>query len=376
MLFQTGQAAAGAPFAESEYVDFSAQITLAAGDSLLTGQVVCRDVTQVVGVAGQVGTSATSSLPDVVVFPSNANAGRTYGVYQGPTVANSSSAAITFVTTFRRKGIGVVLATGVSGGTAVTVGATLVAQPASSDEVIVGSFATGKLVGMAVATAINTQLRAAVAGAAGVVAYALNPVGITTSTPLVIDTAQSGVQETVTPSAITQGVPASTTLTVTVVSANVGSVFTITLGGSVNGVPVSVTVTYTSVSGDTTATALAGHLVTAINAAIAASPAGQFFVAATNSAGVITITAANSGTAGNSLNTTASISTGTTNYTISPTATTNFSSGTNTSFTATFVNAHAANAPITGAATASGATLVALPASGAANGLVTCDIDI
>jgi hypothetical protein len=206
MLFQTGQTGAGPPFAETEYIDFAAQITLAAAATLALGATVCRDITQLVGIAGQSGASNTQNLPDVVVVPSSANAGRTYGVYQGPSITNLTGQSVAYFLAFRRKGVGLVLATAVTAGTAVTVGSNLISQPTTSNQVIVGAFATGKEIGMVIALQINTTNSTAItAGAARVVTPTggTGMSGISTTTPLTIDSAGSGLQETVTPTAIT-----------------------------------------------------------------------------------------------------------------------------------------------------------------------------
>lgn len=374
MLFQTGSAATGAPFAECEYLDWGAQITLGNGLFLAQGQVVCRDITQIVGIAGQVGTSSTSSQTDQVVLPASANAGRNYGAYQGPTIINATGQSAKYLLSFRQKGIGLVLATAAASGTAVTVGATLISQPTTSSQVIVGAFATGKTVGMVVATPINTSAAASISAGTAQVVTPGSIIGITTTTPLVIDNSQSGVQETVTPTAVTQGVPASTTETIVVVSALAGVTITTTIAGTFGGVAVSFINVYATVSGDTTATATAGHMVTAINAQLATSPASQYLAPVTNAAGVITWSALQPGTGGNTLTIASVVSSGGTNYTaavVSP-----FANGANGTFTATFVNNHGANAPITGAATAVGASLIPVPSTFSTSGLVVADVAI
>jgi hypothetical protein len=214
MLFQTGSAATGAPFACTEFMDATAQIQLANAAVLQQGAVVCRDITQIVGLPGLVGTSATASQTDQVLLPASANAGRIFGVYQGPTITNATGSPVTYTLDFRKIGPGLVYAAAVSAGTAITIGANLIAQPTTSSNVIVGAFATGKEVGMVIATPINTTVALAIATGSQTVTPA-SMVGISTSTPLVIDSASSGVQETVTPSAIT-----TTTFTATFAKAH------------------------------------------------------------------------------------------------------------------------------------------------------------
>ena len=147
-----GNAAIGAPFALCEFVDFVAQISLANGASLPQGSIAYRDVTQLVGIAGQVGTSATSTESDQVVLGSSANAGRLYGVYQGPTITNNSGATQVYTLLWRKTGAGVLYATAKNGGTAVTVGANMIGEPTTDQYAVVGAFATGKEIGMAIAT--------------------------------------------------------------------------------------------------------------------------------------------------------------------------------------------------------------------------------
>lgn len=162
-----GNAAVGAPFAETEFIDYVASITLANGASLPQGSTVYRDVTQICGAPGQVGTSSTASNSDIVVLGSSANAGRAYGVYQGQTITNNSGATQTYVLLFRKVGYGLVYATAKAAGTAITVGANLIGEPTTDQYVIAGAFATGKEIGMALATGSATAPGASIIAVPG-----------------------------------------------------------------------------------------------------------------------------------------------------------------------------------------------------------------
>ena len=159
MIIQTGSAATGAPFAQTEYADVSAFVTLAAGATLHQGQVCCRDLTALA--TPDVGTSNTSSVSDYVVAGSSANAGELYGAYQGEAVTNpdSDNAAVFGPFLFRRFGIGYVYAGVGSSGTAIKVGNPLImAQPSGTDYAVEGTAALNKTVGMAIAQGSATAV--------------------------------------------------------------------------------------------------------------------------------------------------------------------------------------------------------------------------
>lgn len=96
-----------------EYMDVDCVVTVAAGATLATGQVLMRDVTQLPSSAGA----------DMVVFGTSANAGPVYAVYQGPPITNNSTTAQTYPIIARAWGQGVVQASGVTA--AVVVGGVL-----------------------------------------------------------------------------------------------------------------------------------------------------------------------------------------------------------------------------------------------------------
>ncbi len=168
-LLGTGNAAVGAPFAETEFIDWVASITLANGASLLTGQTVIRDVTQISGAPGEVGTSAQASNSDIVVVPvagTGANA-PAFGVYQGPAITNNTGAAQTYTLLFRRQGYGVVLASAKLAGVAVKVGDSLITESGTDSLVISGAAVLNKTVGTAMATGAVTAYGASIIAVPG-----------------------------------------------------------------------------------------------------------------------------------------------------------------------------------------------------------------
>jgi hypothetical protein len=168
VIAQTGSAATGAPFAGTEYIDFAAFVTLANGTTLNPGQVVHRDVTQVVNT--QSGTGSTSSVSDMTVLASSANAGSIYGVYQGPAVANASGGSLVYGPfLFRRIGAGLVrVGVPTSTGTAVKVGDYLVmAQPSGAEYAVSAAATITHTVGQAIATGAVTAIGSTIVAVPG-----------------------------------------------------------------------------------------------------------------------------------------------------------------------------------------------------------------
>ena len=162
-VFGTGNAAVGAPFAETEFEDWTGTITIATGtiSALGQGQVVYRDVTQISGAPGQVGTSSQATLSDIVTNGVN-NVGTNspvYGVYQGPSI----STAGTYTLLFRRRGYGLTAVTTKPLGVTVAVGASLIIGEPSVDNLAVVcntqlylSTVLNSYIGVACATALGT----------------------------------------------------------------------------------------------------------------------------------------------------------------------------------------------------------------------------
>lgn len=147
MRFRVGPGNSGYNF-QPEFMDFDCTITLANGATCAKGQVVCRDLTQIAGTAGA----------DMVVLPTSANAGKPYGVHQGPSFTNNTGATATYVlNTVRRKGYGLVLGSGAGG--AVLVGSALI-ENSSQLGAILGTAAINANVGQALATGSNTTVGA------------------------------------------------------------------------------------------------------------------------------------------------------------------------------------------------------------------------
>lgn len=126
-------------------------ITLANGASLLQGQVVCRDMTQIPSAAGA----------DIAVKPSSTNAGFPIGVYQGATITNNTGVSQTYDLEVQVWGWGVVSAQAKFGGVAVKVGDSLILN-GTDDAPISGTAALNVKIGQAVATGAVTAKAATI----------------------------------------------------------------------------------------------------------------------------------------------------------------------------------------------------------------------
>jgi hypothetical protein len=152
------------PSADTDLAIFAAgQVTLANAATLLQGQVLCKDVTKVQG--ANFSTPA-NSLCDQLVKPSSANAGLIFGVYQGPTITNSTGSTQTYTIDCLQHGYGLVSAQAKFGGVAVKVGDSLILN-GTDDAPISGTAALNLTVGMAVATAAVTAKAATIIATPG-----------------------------------------------------------------------------------------------------------------------------------------------------------------------------------------------------------------
>ncbi|MDE2102025.1 MAG: hypothetical protein KGL39_32565 [Patescibacteria group bacterium] len=167
MLIQNGSAAVGGPFAETEYAFRAAQITLANGATLATGQVVCRDLTKISGGSLGGSTGSTNSVTDQVVLPTSADAGLPYGVYQDAAITNSTGQTQTYTLKFLWLGYGQVLATSPAAGNKVNVDSVLVIS-ADQIQCLASTAALGVTIGQALATGVSvnpgTQLLSSASG--------------------------------------------------------------------------------------------------------------------------------------------------------------------------------------------------------------------
>jgi hypothetical protein len=201
--------------------------SISASGTLNVGQPFCRDLTQLAGGHAQNDLAIVPSklfynarTSDRGVLPTSANAGDCIGIFQGIegqgiAYTNTGSASVIYVAQCRQKGIGRVLAGAVASGTAVTIGAALIVS-SSNAFATVGSRAIGTAVGTVVAYPIFTTVSASVAAGSHTVTPA-SILGITTSTPLTIDTGT--LQEIVTPSAVSTS---AGTFTATFANAHMG----------------------------------------------------------------------------------------------------------------------------------------------------------
>lgn len=178
MLFQPGAASSsgfsvsgvGVTAVGPEFIDRTCVTVIATSTTLATGQVLCYDATNLPSSAGA----------DKVVLPTSANAGRVYGVYQGPPIVNGSSTATLTVTVMARtSGYGGVLAQVTSsstGSTAITVGAYLIigANGTTLPDAYAGSAAAGVTVGMALATGTHTSYGATILAASTAATLVVN----------------------------------------------------------------------------------------------------------------------------------------------------------------------------------------------------------
>jgi hypothetical protein len=369
------------PNAAGDFLDSEAIFQLAGGGipgfgPLPNGLPVVRDITKLVNVStnnakptipinqGSPGPFPVGA-PDQVLLSTAAVIGDIYGVIQGPDPNAASqygqtptaynpvgSVASPIKVITRRLGVGWVLVGVRNGGTAVTVNAAL--NLGTTDYWgVVGSRAIGTSIGKVIAYPVDTKLTAAVSAGSNAVTVA-SSVGINTSCPVTVG---SGVtQETVTPSAVVQGVCATQTVTIAGTAA-AGTTIVVTVGGGASSVP-AVSVTYLTVSADTTATIIAGKVVALLNASLATTGLAPFLQVVTNSAGVITLAAQYPGTAYNTIPTTTSATGGTVTSTAGGAT---LLGGTNDSFTATFAYGHSSGEPVQGLTTTG--SIIAVPAA-------------
>jgi hypothetical protein len=334
-----------APNIGLDKLSHSVIFNIPSGDVVMQGSHWCLDVTQpTISPASLVSniyqTNAPwTPTPEIVVPPFSANAGPVWGVYEGGNLLTSGT--LTAIGQIKFYGIGVLLASA-EGGNAVNVGSNLI-KSATQYAAKQGTAALNSQIGTAIGYFVNTTIAAATPSGAQTVTVP-SIVGITTSTALTIDTPASGVMETVTPSAVVSGVNANQTYTVA--SAGTVSTLTATTGG--------IAASYTTTAADTATTAAAA-LVAAINASAAVSGSAPIILPATNSAGVITVRAATSGTGPNSVTTVAAVSGGSVTLTAGGAT---LASGTASTFTATFANAHGTNVPVQGLQKTSGGALI------------------
>jgi hypothetical protein len=363
MLTKTPGVTVGGSVFNPPTADFLAEETvtnLGIGYTIRQGSCWCLDLSQAAMAPNAVQGGGVTQLfqplgyspnATVVVPPWSVNAGKLIGVYQGSTYVTTS----TFQPiSLQNKGLGVVLMSA-EAAAAINVNSNLVVSVLLTGGHIgarAGAFASGTQVGQASVAPINTTFTGPVAAGSNTVVLGNNTIGgtplaniygITTTTVLLIDTLASGVQESVTPSAIVSGVNASQTSTIAAIAGGT------TVGVTINGIP---SLTYTTTAADTATTA-AANLVQAIDATPGFS---TLILPATNAAGVITVRAISSGTAYNSMTfVTTSVGGTVTNTAGGATMV----SGTNTTFTATFANAHGAGQiPVQGFFRTVGGTLI------------------
>ena len=325
----------------ADFLGEEIQANVPIGSLIRQGSCWCLDLSQAAtaasalqggGVVALFQPTGYTPTANVGVPTWSVNAGKLLGVYQGNTFTTTTALQPINV---QNKGLGAVLMSA-EGGTAVNVNSNLLMSAAITGGHVgarAGAFASGTQVGQATVAPINTTITGPVGTGSQVVTLGNNTIGgtpfaniygITTTTPLLVDTVASGVQETVTPSAIVSGVNANMTFTVAAISA--ASTLSVTINGLVSN-------TYTTTAADTATTAAAA-LIQAIN-----NTPGMLniILPPVNAAGVITVRAISSGTAYNSMTTVATVVGGSTTLTASAGT---MSAGTNSSFTAVFANAH------------------------------------
>lgn len=400
---------ASGDYADAEYMFPISPGGIPGFGAVPTGLPLVRDLNYLVNVGTQ-GSVPTIPInpgpantfpvgaPDIVqLATSSDNLGDVAGAFQGPYVGSSFpaqvlggvnqqgpilsplGAAVTNVRTVVRKvGIGWVLCGVANGGSTLSIGQYANTQ-SSTVYAVQGSRTSGVTVGRIAAYPINTTVFSAVAAGSGVVIPLSSPlplatgvVGITTATPVTIGAGST--QETVTPSAVTQGVLASQTLTIAGTPGT--NTITVTIGGGSSAFP-AVTVAV-NVTASNTATTAAAAIVAAFNASAAVLTGTGFSVpflqVVTNSAGVITFVA-NALTPAASYNAipiTATV-TGAGGFTATTGAST-FAGGVNPSITATIANAHAAGEPVQGINKSSSSALMVAPSVGVLTAALLADI--
>lgn len=406
--------------ASGDYIDMEAVFPLGPGGipgfgAIPTGLPFLRDLSKLVSVGTQnsVPSVPTNAPGPISVFPigspdqvqlatSSVALGDVAGAFQGPFVGSLTAAqlqggvqsqgpivsplgsATTKVrTVIRKSGIGWVLCGVAAGGSTLSIGQ-YANQTSSNVYATQGSRTAGSTVGRISAYPINTTVFSAVAAGSGVViplsspsAIATGVVGITTSTPITIgagDPNNGGNQETVTPSAVTQGVLASQTITIAGTPGT--NTISVTVGGGASGFPaVTVSVNVTNAN---TATTAAASIVAALNASAAVLLGSNFFPpflqVVTNSAGVITLVAnaLTPAASYNAIPVTTTV-TGAGGFTSTAGAAT-LAGGVNPSVTATIAYAHAAGEPVQGINSSSASALMVAPSVGVLTAALLADM--
>lgn len=199
--------------ANSESIDASGVFPVAAAGTISTGQVFTRDLTAQVSNLLPLNTGPSTLYQpagDTLVKPSSTNSGDVFGVYQGGAYTNSTGAQASFAgEVFRIRGIGKVLAGSVlTSGVQIRVGDSLIVNT-TTDFAVAGARAFGNAIGRVVAYPIQGQIPLATSTGAQTVVVALPAgapagtyltAGITTSTPITVDSGAN--QEIVTPTAV------------------------------------------------------------------------------------------------------------------------------------------------------------------------------
>jgi hypothetical protein len=352
------------------------------GSIIRQGSCWCLDLSQVAMAPSAAQGSGVVQLFQPVGFSPTAtvgvptwsvNAGKLLGVYQGATFTTTIAFQPINV---QNTGLGVVLMSA-EAATAVNVNSNLLMSVAITGGHVgarAAAFAAGTQVGQATSAPVNTTFTGPVGAGSNSVVLGSNTIigatsgiplaniyGITTTTVLLVDTIQSGVQEAVTPSAIVSGVNANQTLTVAAIAA--GTTMTTTINGIIS-------LPYTTTAADTATTA-AANIIQNIN-----NTPGMlnFILPPVNAAGVITVRAIQSGTAYNSMTITASAVGGTATF-VAGGAT--LASGTNSTFTATFANAHGSGQiPVQGIFKTAGSAIIPGTASALTESLGTAYLQI
>lgn len=216
------------PFASWGADDDIGQVVLANGGTLKLGQALCIDITKL-GPDNNVPNNASAQpLCEQLVASNNTNAGDIFGILLGvngvlprnvvlanvqgiPTWTNNTGSNLTLLVDVRQQGWGYVYvgtaAIGQTGGNSILVGSRLITTTAQAFG-IQGTSITGGTIGIALATAIQTNQGGIVAGiptsgngapaAAGVISVVPQSiVGLTPNNLVLIDSLAGGVQEQV-----------------------------------------------------------------------------------------------------------------------------------------------------------------------------------
>ena len=224
------------PYASFATADENAQIVIASAATLVLGQPLSLDVTQLGPDANVPNNGVALAQCERLVPSTSAAAGPIFGIFTGfpngvlprgfvqaqssatnggaLTYTNNSGATATLAINVRQTGFGYVWAgVAATGGAAVNIGSTLVIN-ATQAYAIAGTVVGLATVGTAIASAVFTSYPVSIAAGSRTITP-VSMVGITAATPLLIDSLVSGLQEVVTPSAVT-----ATTFTATFANAH------------------------------------------------------------------------------------------------------------------------------------------------------------